>query len=187
MKRSYILGCAMLVLFMFGSCVRSDVIKNPTSVLQVTIPPGTHYNYWKILESDDNVRLRLSYAPMRDLDKEIIIAFDPWEVEISELSLPEFSQNIQDMILGNYIVNNGVELITDDILPQETTINNYRAIQYDSGFYHNGNVKLYLSVIVAEAEKHSIIITILCNEKDYSVDRTHDIWKVIDSVSEIIE
>lgn len=177
MKKSSYIFSVITILAMVGLWyfifIDYIAVCNPDRTLQVKVPASGYSVNWSQLEPEGN-RLRMSYAPDLDTTKEVVLSFELLDTEVS----PEI-----DMVEHSRILP-----ISNNTLPQETTVNGYRAIQYDNVFKdtETGEEK-HLTIIFAEQEKHYLLIDILCKEEDYTSDREAAYWKVIDTVKEIVK
>ncbi len=160
---------------------------NPDKTLKVVIEPRELNVNWKQLESDYSSRLRLSYAPNRNIPDEVVVAFDLLKDEISpDLSLIEFSKEINDYIMGNYSRMDGITVLAIDDSAEEITINGKPAMKWDNMLLDvNDGQIAHLSIILTEGKEHYVHINILCDVKDYSDDRDMPYWKVIETMEEL--
>ena len=194
MKKLQLLAIVILILLTLTACNSPDTPpdtpvfwENPEATLQVSIPTEEVLRDWKRLKSDLDVSLSVSYEPMHDESKQVIVAFYHSEIDIRSdyTTYYNIAFTYLETFLDNYI-NEGLIWVSESFSEKNTTISGYPAIQFNTDLIHNEfEQEVHFSVIVVEGERHYLVITMLCPKENYTEDRTSPLWRVIESVEEL--
>ena len=194
MKKLQFWAIILSIMSILAACTSSDTSQedyvfweNPEGTLAVAIPAETILRDWKRSESNLDVSLRISYEPMHDKTKQVIVAFYHSEVDIRSdyTTYYNIAFTYLETFLDNY-ANSGLTWVPESFAEKNTTINRRPAIQFNTDLINADNEQeIHFSVIVAEGVRHYLVITIFCEKDNYIEERSSPLWQVIESVDEL--